>query len=77
VSRLIFGGVKGWNTGDHLTLAAERVGLSLSELDAKVSANAEAYDAKIRQNEADQKTSGHWGVPLMVFEGEPFWSRSY
>jgi 2-hydroxychromene-2-carboxylate isomerase len=75
VSRLIFGGVKGWNTGDHLILAAERAGLSLSELEAKVSANAEAYDAKIRQNEADQKTSGHWGVPLMVFEGEPFFGQ--
>jgi 2-hydroxychromene-2-carboxylate isomerase len=29
----------------------------------------------IATNEAAQKAAGHWGVPLMVFEGEPFFGQ--
>lgn len=75
VSRLIFGGTKDWNTGDHLALAAERAGARLAELDAAISANPQVYEESIRQNEADQKSAGHWGVPLMVFKGEPFFGQ--
>lgn len=75
VSRVIFGGTKDWHTGDHLALAAERAGLNLEELDATVSASPEAYENAIKRNEADQKSAGHWGVPLMVFNGEPFFGQ--
>jgi 2-hydroxychromene-2-carboxylate isomerase len=27
------------------------------------------------ENEAAQKRAGHWGVPLMVFESEPFFGQ--
>ena len=33
------------------------------------------YDAVIAENESAQKRAGHWGVPLMVFNGEPFFSE--
>ena len=29
----------------------------------------------IEDNEAAQKAAGHWGVPLMVFNGEPFFGQ--
>jgi len=75
ISSIIFGGVKGWNEGDHLEKAAERAGFKLSELDAKIEADADHYEAIIAANEAAQNAAGHWGVPLMVFEGEPFFGQ--
>jgi len=33
------------------------------------------YEAIIAANEAAQNAAGHWGVPLMVFEGEPFFGQ--
>jgi len=75
VSRLIFGGVRGWNEGEHLTQAAIRAGLELAELDAAIAADPAGHEAEIESNEAAQKAAGHWGVPLMVFRGEPFFGQ--
>ncbi|MDF1626086.1 MAG: DsbA family protein [Parvibaculaceae bacterium] len=75
VSSIIFGGVKGWNEGDHLENAVNRAGLDLATLDQKIKANPEHYETIIASNEAAQKAAGHWGVPLMVFEGEPFFGQ--
>jgi 2-hydroxychromene-2-carboxylate isomerase len=75
VSRLIFGGVKGWHEGDHLAQAAQRAGLNLAELDAAISSDPAGHEAEIEGNEAAQKSAGHWGVPLMVFRGEPFFGQ--
>ena len=75
VSSIIFGGVKDWHEGDHLKDATTRAGLDLSELEAKVAADEAHFDDIITANEAAQKAAGHWGVPLMVFEGEPFFGQ--
>jgi 2-hydroxychromene-2-carboxylate isomerase len=75
VSRLIFGGVEGWPDGSHLAEAASRAGLDLAELEAAVSAAPERYDAQIEQNQKDHAAAGHWGVPTMVFRGEPFFGQ--
>ena len=75
VSALIFGGTKGWDTGDHLANAAKRAGLDLPALDAAIAADPAKYDAIIEENQRDQEASGHWGVPLMVYEGEPFFGQ--
>ena len=75
IGRLTFGGVKDWHTGDHLSRAASRAGLDLAELDAAIEATPEAYDAEIGLNEKAQKAAGHWGVPLMVYRGEPFFGQ--
>jgi 2-hydroxychromene-2-carboxylate isomerase len=32
-------------------------------------------DAEIAANEAEQKRAGHWGVPLFVFNDEPFFGQ--
>jgi len=75
VGKLTFGGVKGWNQGDHLADATARAGLDLPELDAEITADPAGCEAEIERNEAAQKSAGHWGVPLMVFRGEPFFGQ--
>ena len=76
VSALIFDGtVDGWNEGDHLKKAVARAGFDLDELDAAIAADPDHYDAMIAANQDAQKAAGHWGTPLMVFEGEPFFGQ--
>ncbi len=75
VSRLIWGGVKGWNEGDHLAAAAERAALDAGELDKEARDDAEALDVEIAANLAALELSGHWGVPTLVFAGEPFFGQ--
>ena len=75
VSTLIFGGTKNWHEGNHLRGAAARAGLDMDELDAAAEKEADRLEAVIAANEAAQKAAGHWGVPLMVFEGEPFFGQ--
>jgi len=72
---LIWGGAENWHEGDHLKGAAERAGLSLAELDAEAVAEAEALDKEIADNQAALEASGHWGVPTLVFNGEPFFGQ--
>ena len=67
--------VDGWNTGDHLAKAAARAGLDLAELDAKITANSDTYEAMILANQQAHQACGHWGVPTMCFEGEPFFGQ--
>ena len=75
-AQLIWSGeVDGWNEGDHLAGAAERAGLDLAELDAEALNEAEALDAEIAENQNALETAGHWGVPTLVFEGEPFFGQ--
>lgn len=69
------GGGENWHEGDHLKGAADRAGLTLAELDAEVLADAEALDAEIGENQAALEASGHWGVPTLVFNGEPFFGQ--
>lgn len=76
VSRLIWGGeVQGWDQGDHLARATERAGLDLSELDKVVEAEGERLEAEIQASHARLEEVGHWGVPTMVFQDEPFFGQ--
>lgn len=76
VSHLIWSGeVDGWNEGDHLAGAISRAGGDMAEMDAVLASEAGRLDAAIKQNEADQRLGGHYGVPLMVLEGEPFFGQ--
>jgi 2-hydroxychromene-2-carboxylate isomerase len=76
VARIIWNGeVPGWNEGDHLAKCAEAVGLDPEALDARIATDAPRLDAEIAANQADQTAAGHWGVPLFVFAGEPFFGQ--
>ena len=75
VSAIIFGGTRDWHLGDHLAEAVARSGLDLAELDRDIETNADRYEAIIVESETAQKNAGHWGVPLLVFENEPFFGQ--
>lgn len=74
-ARLIWGGAENWHQGDHLAGAASSAGLHLTELDAEVDRDAEALDAEISANQQALEDAGHWGVPTLVFDGEPFFGQ--
>ncbi len=76
VSRIIWSGeIVNWHEGDHLAKAAARAGVNLAELDAKISADPDKYETIIQENQKAHEAAGHWGVPTMVFEGEPFFGQ--
>jgi 2-hydroxychromene-2-carboxylate isomerase len=72
---LIWGGQEGWNEGDHLAGAASRAGLDFAELEAEAASDADALDAEIQANQAALEAAGHWGVPTLAFDGEPFFGQ--
>jgi 2-hydroxychromene-2-carboxylate isomerase len=76
VSRIIWNGeIEGWDQGDHLAEATARAGLDLAELDAAVADDPERHAAAIEANQEALTAAGHWGVPTLVFEGEPFFGQ--
>lgn len=76
VSRLLWDGtVDGWDRGDRLKKALAEIGLDLDALDRSIAANPAPYEDVIQENQRAHDAAGHWGVPLMVFEGEPFFGQ--
>ncbi len=76
VAKLLWSGeVDGWDRGDHLAEAARRAGLTLSHLQSAVDIHRERFDAQLAENDQALKAAGHWGVPTMVFENEPFFGQ--
>jgi 2-hydroxychromene-2-carboxylate isomerase len=76
VSQIIWNGrIAGWHEGTHLAEAAARAGLGLAVMDAAIAADPAHYDAIIADNQRDLEAAGHWGVPTMVFDGEPFFGQ--
>ena len=74
-AKLIWGGTEDWHLGDHLAGAAARAGLDFGELEAEAAADAQALDAELAANQAALEAAGHWGVPTLVFQGEPFFGQ--
>jgi 2-hydroxychromene-2-carboxylate isomerase len=68
------GTVDGWDQGDHLKLAAQRAGLELSALEQWITDNANDWPQQLLANDTALEKH-HWGVPTMVFEGEPFFGQ--
>jgi 2-hydroxychromene-2-carboxylate isomerase len=76
VSKIIWNGsVDGWNKGAHLSDATQRAGLDLAELDEQIEKNPPHFIDSIESNQEALEAAGHWGVPTMVFEGEPFFGQ--
>jgi 2-hydroxychromene-2-carboxylate isomerase len=65
----------GWNEGDHIARAAARAGLDLAELEALVNADPAGHEEALALNDQALRAAGHWGVPTMVFRGEPFFGQ--
>lgn len=76
VSRIIWdGSVDHWDQGAHLADAMTRAGLDAAALERSIAAEPDRFDAVIEENQVAHGAAGHWGVPLMVFEGEPFYGQ--
>ena len=75
VSRNIWGGVKGWNERAHMEAAANTAGLDLDKLERMAIDEADALDQEVAANQDALEASGHWGVPTLVFDGEPFFGQ--
>ena len=76
VSRLLWdGSVSGWDEGAHLSKAAALAGLDLEGMEQEIAADPAPRKMLIESNQAAQQAAGHWGVPLFVFENEPFFGQ--
>jgi 2-hydroxychromene-2-carboxylate isomerase len=76
VSKIIWdGSIDGWNEGDHLSAAAGRAGLDLEDLDEQIEKDPQHFIDSIEGNQDALEAAGHWGVPTMVFDGEPFFGQ--
>jgi 2-hydroxychromene-2-carboxylate isomerase len=69
------GEVDNWHEGEHLARALAVAGLDAAAIEASVARDQAEFDAEIASNEAAQKNAGHWGVPLFVFNDEPFFGQ--
>lgn len=76
VSHTIWSGeVDSWHEGDHLDRAAERAGLDPAELNAAIDAESLRLESVIEESQTAQRQAGHWGVPMISFNGEPFFGQ--
>ena len=76
VSALIWSGeVDDWHEGDHLAAAAARAGLDAPALLAMAQREADRLRAVVEESQAAQRRAGHYGVPMIVFDGEPFFGQ--
>ena len=76
VSKLLWDGTtENWHEGTHMATAARRSGLDLNELQRAVSANVDHHEEVLAANDQALRAAGHWGVPTMVFNGEPFFGQ--
>lgn len=69
------GEIDNWHEGNHLTNAVQGAGLDAAALERVAAEDAAEIDAEIARNEAAQRNAGHWGVPLFVFNDEPFFGQ--
>ena len=76
VSRIIWGGeTPDWDKGDHMAEATARAGLDLAELESVIGQEGERLEAAIMASHGRMEEVGHWGVPMMVFQNEPFFGQ--
>lgn len=76
VMRLLWDGkTDNWHEGNHVPDAIARAGLNPQALKRAIEMEPERYETLIEENQAAQIEAGHSGVPLFVFQGEPFFGQ--
>jgi len=73
--RMIWGGQENWHEGEHLAKALEAAGLDPIEIEEESEGDPTALDDEIAANQKALEAAGHWGVPTLVFDGEPFFGQ--
>lgn len=74
LTRTIWQGTENWHEEAHLINAAKEVGLDHGQLEAWAKENTASISSLISVNEEEQLRH-HWGVPLMLLDGEPFFGQ--
>jgi 2-hydroxychromene-2-carboxylate isomerase len=69
------GETENWHEDGKLAACADAAGLDGAALERDAVADSARLDAIIEGNETAQNNAGHWGVPLFVFDGEPFFGQ--
>ncbi len=76
VSHMIWSGtVDEWHMGDHLANAARRAGLDPNELEQRAADEEVRLHQVIEENQVAQREAGHYGVPMLAFNGEAFFGQ--
>lgn len=75
VSSMIWGGTKAWNADGNMTVACARAGLDFADMAKAIEGREAEYEAAVEANQAALEDAGHWGVPTLVFDGEPFFGQ--
>jgi 2-hydroxychromene-2-carboxylate isomerase len=76
VSRVIWSGeTDNWPEGDHLDEAARRAGLDPLALKTVAAGEAARLAAVVDANQVAQREAGHYGVPMIAFNGEAFFGQ--
>ena len=76
VSRVIWSGsVDNWHLGNHIAQAAQRAGLDVQALNATVDGESERLNAIVEASQVAQRDAGHYGVPMISFNNEPFFGQ--
>lgn len=74
IGRAIWGGVENWHSPEMTREILTAGGLDFDVLERVGSERAGEIAEMIERNEA-QQIIHHWGVPLMVYDGEPFFGQ--
>ncbi|MBU2644704.1 2-hydroxychromene-2-carboxylate isomerase [bacterium] len=75
IATLVWDGtIDGWNSGDYIEKATERAGLKLADIEKWVAHHEEQWPEMLAANNAALEEH-HWGVPVMVFNNEPFFGQ--
>ena len=76
VSKTIWSGtVDDWHLGDHIAHATARAGLDPAEIAAAADDEADRLHHVIEASQVAQREAGHYGVPMIAFNGEPFFGQ--
>ena len=73
VRHLWDGSAPGWDHGQFLYNSLASIGLDHDELLANN--DWQGVSEELQANHEAMLAAGHWGVPLMVYEGEPFYGQ--
>ncbi|MBL4907786.1 MAG: DsbA family protein [Sneathiella sp.] len=67
--------VQNWHLPENFAPIVARAELDLATLEGELSGHEEELDAVIATHQDELEAAGHWGVPTLVFDGEPFFGQ--
>ncbi len=76
ISHALWGeATQNWHLPENLGPIVARTGLDLAAMDKEIEELETDLEAEISRNQDELTEAGHWGVPTLVFNGEPFFGQ--